>query len=667
MLKFLKKFPTLKQWEKFFNILRKKEKIFFLVLFLLAIVSALFLDLNFYFKNTQIIPRFGGEFKEGVIGQPRFINPLLLSDNDPDRDLIELLFSGLLKYNDEGKIVKDLAQDYQIQENNKDYEFQIRDDALWQDGEKITSEDIIFTIELVQSPYYKSPLRIEWLSIKAEALTAKKVVFHLQKPYSSFLETVARLKILPKHIFEDISAENFPWAFTSKKYLQGSGPFKIKNIKEDKLGYIQKIIMERNEKFFGEKPFLKKISFYFYQNLEDLLKAARVGEIDGFSISEPKYFNVLEKEGFNLFKLVLPRYFALFFNLKNSDLLDKNIREALSYSVDKQEILDKVFLGQGKIINSPVLADYYGFEPPIEISEFNIEKANEILEQEGFEKNLEKGIKEKIVIKEIPAIFKSELKQGSRSQEVRDLQKCLANPPAGGKDIYPEGEITGYFGTKTKKAVIRFQEKYAEDILSPIGLKNGTGKVGAMTRKKLNQVCQEIPKKIIPLTFTITTSDTFPLTEIVEILKTQFEKIGAEVKIKKASLSEFQTNILIERDFEVLLFGEALGQLPDPFPFWHSSQNEYPGLNIGSYNSKQADKLLEKARETIDETERKENLEKFQNVLIEDKPAFFLTQASYCYFLSPKIKGFAVEKITEPSKRFINIGKWYSKTKRKWY
>jgi len=481
------------------------------------------------------------------------------------------------------------------------------------------------------------------------------------------LETIVRTKILPKHIFEDVSAEYFPWTLTSKKYLQGTGPFKIKNIKENKSGYIERITLERNEKFFGEKPFLKKISFYFYENLEDLLKAARVGEIDGFSISEPKYFNVLEKEGFNLFQLVLPRYFALFFNFKNIDLLNKNIRKALSYAVDKQEILDKVFLGQGEILNSPILADYYGFEPPIEISEFNIEKANEILEQEGFEKNIETGIRQKNVIKEIPSLFKSELKQGSRSQEVRDLQKCLANPPAGGNDIYPEGEITGYFGPKTKKAVINFQEKYAADILTPIGLKNGTGKVGAMTRKKLNQVCQEIPKEIVPLTFTITTSDTFPLTEIIEILKIQFEKIGAEVKIKKSSLSEFQTNILIERDFEILLFGEAFGQLPDPFPFWHSSQNEYPGLNISSYSSKEADKFLEKARETIDEAKRKENLEKFQNVLITDNPALFLTQASYFYFLSPKIKGFEVKKITDPSKRFINIEKWYSKTTRKWY
>ena len=187
-----------------------------------------------------------------------------------------------------------------------------------------------------------------------------------------------------------------------------------------------------------------------------------------------------------------------------------------------------------------------------------------------------------------------------------------------------------------------------------------------MTRDKLNQVCQEIPEEITPLKFTITTSDTFPLNEMSQILKSQFENIGASVEIRNVSLSELQTNVLTERNFETLLFGEALGQLADPFPFWHSSQKDYPGLNISSYSSKDADKFLEKARETTDENERIESLESFQDILIGDNPALFLTQSSYFYFLSPEIKGFKVEKITGPAKRFVNIEKWYLKTKRNW-
>lgn len=608
-------------------------------------------------------PDFGGQLKEGLIGQPRFINPLYLSDNDPDRDLVEILFSGLLKHNGEGKIVKDLTESYQVSEDGRTYRFQLKDKLFWQDGAPLTAEDVVFTVNLVQSPQYKSSSRVEWLGVRVEKEGPRKIVFNLQKSYSSFLETVARLKILPQHIFQEISPESLPWALSAENHIVGSGPFKLKNIKEDKAGFIEKITLERNENFHGRLPYLKEISFYFYQNFEDLIKGARTGEINAFAISDPRYLGSLEKEGFPVYRISLPRYFALFFNLNPSRLLsEKALREALSFGVDKEEILKKVFLGKGEIVNSPVLAGFYGFQNPEETVEFNLEKSKEILEKEGFRENPETGFREKLQAQKLPSLFKRDLVVGNEGSDVRELQTCLS----GDKEVYPEGEITGYFGPKTKAAVIRFQEKYAEEILQPIGLKRGTGKVGGMTRDKLDEICQDAPKEVIPLKFTITTTDKFPLTDIARVLKEQFKKIGAEVEIEKVSLSEFQTRILAKRDFESLLFGEAQGTLPDPFPFWHSSQRDYPGLNITGFASKAADKFLEKARETLDEEEKKESLEKFQDVLVKEMPAIFLARPNYFYVLSPEIKGFSVEKITEPAERLTGIENLYIKTKRVW-
>ena len=661
------KFPKLFQWERFFNVLSKKERNLFFLFFFLVVISAVFLNLNYYFKGTETSPEFGGEYKEGLIGQPRFINPLYLSDNDPDRDLVEVLFSSLVKYNEEGEIVKDIAREFQIKEGGKDYEFQLKNNVFFHDGEPLTSEDVVFTVELIQTPQYKSPQRIEWLGINVEKESEDKVIFHLQKKYSSFLETVAHLKILPKHVFQDIPQENFPWILTSNENLIGSGPFQLKEIDKEESGYINKIILERNEKFYGKKPFLKEISFYFYNTLEDLLAAGRTGKIDGFSVPDPNHLKILEKEGFNFHRLSLPRYFALFFNLEDSNIIEKKeIRESISYAVNKKEILKEVFLDEGEIVNSPVLANYFGFSTSSKISEFNIEQAKQILEEEGFKINPETKKREKVVSKEVPLLFKRDLIYGSEGNEVIELQKCLANPPAGGKDVYPEGVISGWFGPKTKRAVIRFQEKYAKDILTPIGLTKGTGDVKPMTRKKLNQVCQEIPTETIPLKLTLTTSDKFPLVEIAEILKKQLENIGIEIEIKKASLSEIQTNVLTKRNFEMLLFGEALSHIPDPFSFWHSSQIEYPGLNITGYKSTEADKLLEKARGSFEKEERKESLEKFQEILLKDLPAIFLVRGHYLYFLSSKIKGYNVEKITEPAKRLTGIENWYTQTRRAW-
>ena len=150
------------------------------------------------------------------------------------------------------------------------------------------------------------------------------------------------------------------------------------------------------------------------------------------------------------------------------------------------------------------------------------------------------------------------------------------------------------------------------------------------------------------------------------MLKNQWGKIGANIEIKSYSLSELK-KIIKERDYESLLFGEALGLIPDLFPFWHSSQKEIPGLNLSNYENKKADNLLTEIRQTLDNEERKEKLESLQDIIIEDIPAIFLYNPNYYHFLSNKTKGVSKElKILDPSKRFLNIENWYTQTRRTW-
>ncbi|MBZ9573056.1 peptidoglycan-binding protein, partial [Patescibacteria group bacterium] len=465
MLKKYRKFPRLWQWERFFNVLSKSEKIFFIVCFWLVIGSLIFLNLNFYFKNTEVVPSFGGIYKEGLVGQPRFINPIYLSTQDVDRDLVEILFSGLMKYNEKGELQRDLVKDYEIKENGKIFEVWLKDNVFWHDGERLTADDVVFTINLIQDPQYQSPLRIKWLGIKAEKISANAVRFRLPKKYSGFLETLT-LKIVPKHIFEDLAPQNLPWELVSEEYLIGSGPFKFKSLIQDKSGYIRELSLERNENYYDKKPYLEELSFLFYQDETEIISQARVGEIQGFSITDPKYFDGSIKENFECYLLSLPRYFAVFFNLKEKGIFsDKRVREALAFAADKNEILQNIFSGKGEVVNSPTLPDFFGFKTPAKISEFDQAEAQEILEEEGFKINPETGRREKLVAKEISPLFKRNLVSGVKGEDVRELQKCLAQD----KEVYPEGEITGYFGEKTKAAVIRFQEKYAQDILTPIG------------------------------------------------------------------------------------------------------------------------------------------------------------------------------------------------------
>ena len=659
------RFPSKNQWRQFFVVLTKKEKISFFIFLALFFTSSFAVLIDFYRKNTKIVSAVGGEYIEGVVGSPRWIQPIYAPFSDVDRDLVELIFAGLMKY-ENGKIVPDLAKDYKILEEGKVYEFYLKENLFWQDGKPLTVDDVIFTLEMIQNPDVKSPLRGSWLGVEWERISAPEgqgVRFKLKNESSVFLELLT-LKIIPKHIWENIPPKNFSLATANLNPI-GSGPYKLENLSQNADGKIISLDLIKNPLYFGQKPYIPKISFRFFDSEEKLTEDFKKGEIKGFSLTNIENLENFPKN-FNLYSFSLPRYFAVFFNLKNSKVLsEKEVRVALNYGTNKNEISKKVLANFGEIVSSPILPDIYGFNLPNKIYQYDVAKAKEILEKAGFSIN-ENGVREKTIKMELAFQFKSNLSLGSEGKEVEELQKCLANPPAGGKEIYPEGEITGTFGKKTKEAVILFQEKYKDDILKPFDLEKGTGEVKGKTQEKLNEICFEKPEEKIPLKFSLSTVDQPALVEIATILKEQWKELGAEIEIRTFDIATLEREILRKRQFDALLFGEVLGGLPDPFPFWHSSQKGELGLNLSNYENKKVDEFLETARKSLDELERKKNLEEFQELIIEDAPAIFLYNPDYHYLVSKEIKGVKEGVIVDPSKRFSDISNWYIETKRVW-
>lgn len=642
--------PSKKQWAQFFAVLNKKERIIFLILLFLFFGSAVFLTVNFYCSHTEIKAAGGGSFVEGVVGSPRFINPIYSQNSDVDRDLVEIIFSSL---------VPDLAEEVRIQKDGEIYEISLKQNVFWHDGEKLTADDVIFTIKTIQNPDYKSPLRANYLGIDVEKLDEYTVRFKLNNPYSAFNERL-NVKIMPEHIWKDITPQNFLLTNYNLKPI-GSGPYQFKTLKQNGSNSIVSLELVKFKNYFeDEKPYLSEISFRFYDSEKKLTEAAQKGEVDGFSVASSANLNLFKTSGFNEFSFSLPRYFAIFFNPDKSRFLaDENIRKALNYATDKEEIVQSVLAGRAIIIDSPILPETYGYESPAQIYAYDTAEAEILLEAAGLEKQDNEWLQ---ITKESAVEFKSELKLGSRGSEVTALQTCLARYP----ELYPEGTVSGYFGAKTKEAVINFQEKYSEDILAPWGFTEGTGTVSKTTRAKLNEVCST-PAEKTPLKFTLITVDDPALKEVALAVQKQWGKIGVNIEIKTYSSTELTQNVIKTRDYEMLLFGEALGEIPDPYPFWHSSQVKDPGLNLAKYENSKIDTLLESARISLDEEVRAEKYQTFQDLLIADAPCVFLYQPDYVYFTDKKIKGGLEEKtIIDPSKRFDNIENWYTKQKRIW-
>ncbi len=151
-----------------------------------------------------------------------------------------------------------------------------------------------------------------------------------------------------------------------------------------------------------------------------------------------------------------------------------------------------------------------------------------------------------------------------------------------------------------------------------------------------------------------------------EILKEQWERLGARVNLEIINPAIIQQEYIRPRNYQTLLFGEVLSADPDPFAFWHSSQKKDPGLNLSLYQNSDVDKLLEEARQEMNPEKRVEKYVEFQKELVDDIPAIFLYSPTYLYPVNKRIKGIEIDQIAIHSQRFSQIENWYINTKRIW-
>jgi ABC-type transport system substrate-binding protein len=633
------KLPSKSQLQQFFNVLNKKERGLF-SLFLFLFFSSLTFSLYFlYLEHTKVIPDFGETIVEGTTESIQTLNPLF-TFTQPEKDIAELLLFPLFEIKG-NEVLPKLAEKLEILDGGKTFKVKLKDKIFWEDGKEITADDVEFTVSLMQDPEVKSPQRLDWLGVEVEKLSDKEILFKLREPSVSFLKNLT-LRPIPKHQFQGIPRSNFLLA-TQNLFLLSSGPYKIENIKE-KENKIEAVSLIRNEKYFGEFPKIVRIVFLKFDNENELKRSAKEGIVDAFLLKERENFSK-----FQSFEIYLPRYFALFLNLKSKILKDEKVRSAILFSVDKKRILKENF-GETKNVESPLLENTeFKFN-------FDLKEAEKILEEAGFEK-AENGLREKKA-KETVFEFKKNLKIGDKGEDVKKLQECLSKF----EEIYPSKEVSGFFGLETKRAVILFQEKFKDEILMPFNLEKGNGEVKEKTREKLNQVCFQEEKETIPLKVSLVTVKEKIAQRAAQIIKENLEKIGFQVDFKIFELEKIK-EILQKKDYDLLIFGQMYDRILDPFIFWHSLQAEEI-LNLSNLEDEKIDDLLINQRKEFDFQKRKEILKNFEKELFQKKCVYFLYNIPVFYYLSQKIKGFSGENFNSLEDRFSQVEQWYIKEKR---
>lgn len=364
------------------------EKVVFGIFTILFIVSGIILANKALNLFKIDIPKYSGTIDEGIIGLPRLINPVLAT-SEADKDISALVFSGLTKY-ENGKITNDLAKNSSVSDDGLVYDFVLRDDIVFHDNTKLTADDIVFTIQKIQDPAIKSPKRADWQNITVKKINDHEVQFSLKQPYSPFI-TITTVGILPKHIWSNVSDEEFVFSNINTKPI-GTGPFMYGNAIINKGGIPTEYRLIRNEKYYDKKAYLSEINFHFYDTEKSLVTDLINENIDSASDLTNESVKTIKKSTDNtkFVESIMPRIFGLFINTSQSELLsDLDTRTAMSLVIDRDEIIQQVFGGDAISINGPLPKMSSGTS-----SIPNLQLANKILEKDGWKKN-ENGIYEK--------------------------------------------------------------------------------------------------------------------------------------------------------------------------------------------------------------------------------------------------------------------------------
>lgn len=355
-----------------------------LVVLVAALVYAL---ISSYLHSTVAVPKMGGTYSEGIVGAPKFINPLYEQTSDADQDLTTLVYSGLMKLDVNYKIAPDLAESFEVSADKKAYTFHLRHNVKWHDGSAFTADDILFTVGAIQNQNYASPLRPSLKDVEVTKIDDSTVKFTLQEPFAPFLSNLT-FGILPAHIWENVPPQNAPVVEQNLEPV-GTGPFKFKEFKKQKdTGQILTLTLERNSDYYNGVPYIQNLEFHFYQNPDDLIAAFNASKIDGMNYIDALSTSKIQRRNITLHEFRLPVYTALFLNPSaNSVLNELGIRKALAYGINRNTLIQNILGGHGVQATGPLLPGFLGHSNDISTYPHDLEIAKKLLRDAGYVQN----------------------------------------------------------------------------------------------------------------------------------------------------------------------------------------------------------------------------------------------------------------------------------------
>ena len=684
-------------------------------------VSFLVLAIRFHSENTMLVPTKGGTYIEGSVGELQQLIPWFTVTNDVNCDIVSLVFSGLLKYNPETKRIEEDLATLKVSPDNRIYTLTLKEDIYWHDSTEedphpVTPKDVLFTFKTIQDPEFPNALlRQNYLGVQVEQLDDRTVRFLLEEPYTFFTSNLT-LGLVPQRSFEGIPISKLYQALDFGFHPIGTGPYAFKSFIQTELS--SEITLERFSRPDDKQFHLNRIIFRIFPDYSTLLSDIRnlegVRHVPRNESGEP-----IVPRQFKALHYTLPQYVALFLNLDRPILQDQNLRLGLQLGTDKQQLVNAI--GESLIVDTPLLEidltdwryqyDSMAAQGAFFSSNWHLpEKVRLQRLLEMWEAN-EIGVLsiDPIVLLDTGAVLTvtgSYLNAASGSTvNGNPIEKHPTQSGAwivslstyGGTGsltlgqnlvrlLSPGGDVIDSFyvwRTNDPKEYNRAsQEQHLVDlfIASREGLIPPEDRITVfdlylekgLMRRRLSTDPHDIRinDNGEKLSLTLLTSNSPPqYREIAEIIADQWKDLGIHVGVMVPERRDEFEERLLNRDYDILLYGQSLLDNLDSYPYWHSSGKQkltgeradirLDAYNLSQYSSLEADTLLETIRQTGNDQERTESLAELREVLKVDVPAIFLYAPLYTFAYSRDLQGITLGDLSLHSDRFLTLNNWF--------
>lgn len=331
-------------------------------------------------------------YREALIGSVQRLNPLFASMNPVDADITSLIFEGLTATNNYGEIVPKLAKSWIISEDGREYVITLREDVLWQDGERFSADDVVFTMAMLRDKDFPgSPTtRNFWRTIETEKLDDTLIRFRLSQPLGSFLDALS-IGILPYHAFVGTQAAQLathPFNFTPI----GTGPYQLEALRRDANGQVRVVDLRvapnsrQRPEAQGAAYALERVRFVLYDRFETALEALKAGEVDGLAgrnrQERPALLEAATGDRLKALTSLEPTIGFLVYNWRDNNFpvfRDQRLRQALAVGLDRRASVERWLFSTAVAVNSPIAYNSWAYLDNIAWPQPDVARARTLL------------------------------------------------------------------------------------------------------------------------------------------------------------------------------------------------------------------------------------------------------------------------------------------------